>query len=265
LLQRFIDKINYYNQRVTKHDYYDFGVTDIFPFAELIVIKLKNQDYIANVMLKKFITKIADTTSSVYTLNNESLMSRYLYNYSSSQSDYTSIYLKTIFNALDYETVNKENIVMSSKLYPVIHSDSSKLYFTIDIDSTSASLDNKYQFFDITSDDVMIINNKYLCRAKDVIDSTEYHAPDYTFSMSYVIEFLEFDSTNELDDYMGNTYTYYDFSIITYEYYFNLRTLKRFNYGNEYQTDSSSFFVSVFSLKTFFGSDNRANNEALSS
>lgn len=265
LLKRYIDKINYYNQRVTKHDYYDFGITSIYPFAELIVIKLKNQDSIVNAMLNKFVTKIVDSTSSIYTLNSESIMSRYLYHYSSSQSDYTSVYLKMIYNSLDYETINKENIVVSNLLYPVINSDSSKLYFDINIDSTSSNVDNKYEFYDLTENDILIVNNKYFCKVKNVVDNTTYSAPDYTFNVSYKIEFLELDTTDELNDYMDDEYTYYDFSVITYEYYFNLRSVKKINYGNEYQLDSSSLFSAVFSLKTFFGADNRANNEVLSS
>lgn len=109
---------------------------------------------------------------------------------------------------------------------------------------------------------MIYVNNKYLCHVKSISDNTNHPiSEDYTFSTIYSIEFLDFDSTSALDEYMGDP-IYNDFTQYLYTYYINIRIIKKLNYVNSFLTDSSGFFKLLFSLKTFFGANNRSNNEA---
>ena len=267
-LMRFIDKINTYNQRVTRHDFYDHAVQNAFPFAELIIIKLSGTDTIVKVMLNKYVTKQVSETNVVYTLNSELYMSKYLYNYSTYQSDYTSLYIKMLYNMTDYETVNKESLVVSEKLWPMIRKDSTKLFFDITLDSTVSNVDAKYTFFDLTQDELLWLNNKYFCRVKEILDNTVHDSTYgmYSIDSTYLIEFLEFDTTTDLSVYMGqDTMEYLDFTHELFEYYFNLRSVKKLNFSNSFFEDNTStFFKVVFSVKTFFGYLNRPINEVVS-
>ena len=217
-------------------------------------------------MLNKFITKDISGGTSVYTLSNENLMSRYLFHYSTADDDYTNIYLKLMYNIKDYETVNRETLVLSDQLFPMINQDSSKLYFDIVIDSTTSNISYKYTLFDLSEDDIIYINNKYLCHVKTVVDSTEYNAPDYTIDSTYQIEFVEFDDTGQLDSYMESLNVWYDFTNYMYMYLFNIRTIKKLNFANTFYNDASSeFFSYFFQWKTFFGFRNRSSDTPASS
>lgn len=146
-LYRFIDKIDLYNKQSTSHDYYDHGIRTVYPFAELVIIKPRGSDfsnYVMSVRLNKFITKDVGEQGVTYTLQNESLMSRYFVHYSTYESDYTSVYLKLLYNINDYETVNKSTLVVSELLYPSISQDSSLLYFDISIDCTTSDINTRY-------------------------------------------------------------------------------------------------------------------------
>ena len=260
-LMNFIDKINYYNQFATKHSYYDHGIANVHPFAEFIVIKLRGTDTIVQVMLNRFITKSVGENTVTYTLNNELQMSKYLYNYSTEQSDFTSIYLKLLYNQADLETVNRESMIISEFLWPVIQSDSSKLYMDLVLDSTSHDLTNKYTFFDLSTDDLIFLNNKYFCKVKDVVDSTTGSPPDdYTFSVIYSLEFLELDNTSDLSTYMNGEFIQYDFTKIAYQYKFNIRSIKKLRAQNSLFVDHTDYFKTLFTMKTFFGYQNRSSN-----
>ncbi len=203
-----------YNQHVTRYDYYDYAVTNAYPFAELVIIKLSGTDTIVKVMLNKHITKNVSSTNVVYNLNSESYLSKYVYHYSTYESDYTNLYLKLLYNINDYETVNKRGIVISPVLYPEIMQDSSKLYMNIFLDSTVLGVANKYTFFDLTVQELLWLNNKYFCAVKDILDTTFHDVTknDYTIDSTYLIEFLEFDTTADLSAYMGDDLEYFDFT-----------------------------------------------------
>lgn len=257
-LMNFIDKINYWNQIATKHSYYDHGITNVYPFAEFIVVKLYGTNTVVCAMLNKFVSKSVDSTTVSYNLINESHMSKYLYNYSTEESDFTSIYLKLIYNQSDIETINRESIILSDFLWPVLQSDSSKLYVNLQIDSTSADLTNKYTFFDLSENDLVFLNNKHFCKVKSVTDSTIGGPPDdYTFNIGYLVEFLELDNTVDLSNYMNGESVQYDFTKISYQYKFNIRSIKKLQSQNSMFLDQTEYFRLLFNIKTFFGNQNR--------
>jgi hypothetical protein len=198
----FIDQINFYNQEVTKHEYYDHNINISYPFAEFIIVRLHDTSTVVQAFLNKFITKDVETDVS-YTLDNALFMSKYLSHYSTYDSDYTSLYLKLLFNDIDIETINKENLVLSQTLYPMIKCDSTLLYFEIYLDSTTADITNQYTFFGLSQNDLLCLNNKHFCRVKNVFDSTAHVGGDYTVDSTYQIEFLELDTTSDLIEYMN--------------------------------------------------------------
>lgn len=253
-----------YNQQVTKHDYYDHGVDVVYPFAEFVVIKLSGTDVVVKTLLNKHIKKDIGVSDIIYTLDNEYYLSKYLYHYSTYQSDYTNLFLKAIYNSEDYETVNKESVVSSELLYPHIMQDSTKLYMNITVQSVCSDVTNKYTLFDFTDNELMYINNKHLCRVGNIYDSTTIDlsiSTDYTIDTTYVIEFLEFDTTDDLSGYMSSQFEYMDFTKIEYQYFFNIRTIKKLNFGNHYLDATQSYFDLICSIKTFFGYANRPVNE----
>lgn len=142
--------------------------------------------------------------------------------------------------------------------------DSSQLYFDLTIDSTTADETCKYTFFDLSESQLIYLNNRYLCCVVSVIDTTEHPAlQDYTFSTQYRIEFLDFDSTDTLDDYMGDV-VYDDFTKHLFKYYFNIRVIKKLDQQNSFFTNNADFFKLLISAKTFFGFQNRATNDVAS-
>ncbi len=94
-----------------------------------------------------------------------------------------------LYNITDYETVNKESLVVSEKLWPMIRHDSSKLFFDITLDSTVSNVDDKYTFFDLTQDELLWLNNKYFCHVKEILDDTVYDSTSakYSIDSTYLI------------------------------------------------------------------------------
>lgn len=259
-ISQYINKIDYYNKLATRYHYYDHEKSFSFPFAEFIVIKLHDTDYVVKVMLNIFISKTVDT-SVVYTLHNETLMSKYLYHYSSTPSDYTSFYMKTIYNMGDRETVNKENLVISDILYPLIKDDDTKLYVDVNIDCTTVDLSYQYNLFDLSVDDFIYLNNTYFCLVKDIQDLTTTGPSDFTVNRTYSIELIEFDDTAALNSYMAGLAEYADITHVAFEYFFNIRVIKKLNLSNNLYLDQTEFFRMLFSIKTFWGYLNRATDE----